>query len=107
MRQSKTSILSTNVYKKSLETEFSIAVCRPKTLFLAILMFRAFSIAAYPVCVYDQHRCRSVYAIERGNACSVSSAKYIAGDGQTTDEETRLEVAHFRAFIKIISALFT
>ena len=28
-RQSKTLILSTNVYQKSLETEFSIAICRP------------------------------------------------------------------------------
>ena len=42
-RQSKTSILSTNVNKNSLKTEFSIAICRPtgdkwqsKTLFLAI-----------------------------------------------------------------------
>ena len=42
-RQSKTSILLTYVDKKSLETEFSIAICRPagdkwqsKTLFLAI-----------------------------------------------------------------------
>ena len=42
-RQSKTSIPSTNADKKSLETEFSIAICRPvgdkwqsKTLFLAI-----------------------------------------------------------------------
>ena len=42
-RQSKTSILSTNVDRKSLETEFSIDICRPtgdkwqlKTLFLAI-----------------------------------------------------------------------
>ena len=43
-QQSKTLILSTNVDKNSLETEFSIAICRPiddkwqsKTLFLAIL----------------------------------------------------------------------
>ena len=42
-RQSKTSILSTNVYQKSLETEFLIAIChqsgdkwQSKTLFLAI-----------------------------------------------------------------------
>ena len=28
-RQSKTSILSTNIDKKSLETESSIAICRP------------------------------------------------------------------------------
>ena len=42
-RQSKTSILSTNEYQKSLETEFSIVICRQlgdkwpsKTLFLAI-----------------------------------------------------------------------
>ena len=42
-RQSKTFILSTNLDKKSLETEFSIAICRltgdkwqSKTLFLAI-----------------------------------------------------------------------
>ena len=42
-RQLKTLILSTNVDQKSLETEFSIAICRPtgdnwqsKTLFLAI-----------------------------------------------------------------------
>ena len=42
-RQSKTSILSTNVNKNSLNTEFLIAICRPtgdkwqsKTLFLAI-----------------------------------------------------------------------
>ena len=42
-RQSKTSILPTNVDQKSLETEFLIAICRPigdkcqsKTLFLAI-----------------------------------------------------------------------
>ena len=42
-RQSKTMILSTNVDHKSLETEFSIAICRPigdkwqsKTLLLAI-----------------------------------------------------------------------
>ena len=43
-RQSKTLILSTNVDQKSLETEFSIAICRPtgdkwqsKALFLAFL----------------------------------------------------------------------
>ena len=60
-RQSKTSILSTNVDQKSLETEFSIAICRPsgdkwqsKTQFLAIFdarssILRAFSIAVYPV----------------------------------------------------------
>ena len=42
-RQLKTSILSTNVDQKSLETEFLIAICRPtgnkwqsKTLFLVI-----------------------------------------------------------------------
>ena len=42
-RQSKTLVLATNVDKKSLETEFSIAICRPigdkwqsKTLFLSI-----------------------------------------------------------------------
>ena len=42
-RQSKMSILSTNVDQKSLETEFSIVICRPtgykyisKTLFLSI-----------------------------------------------------------------------
>ena len=42
-RQSKTSILSRNVDQKSLETEFSIAICRhtgdkwqSKTLFLSI-----------------------------------------------------------------------
>ena len=42
-RQSKTSVLSTNVDQKSLETEFSIVICHPagvkwqsKTLFLAI-----------------------------------------------------------------------
>ena len=60
-RQSKTSIQSTNVDQKSLETEFSIAICCPtgdnwqsQTLFLSILvsvrrLLRAFSIAAYPV----------------------------------------------------------
>ena len=60
-RQSKTSILSTNVYKNPLDTEFSIAICRPTgykrqsiTLFLAIFirvrrLVRAFSIATYPV----------------------------------------------------------
>ena len=60
-RQSKTFILSMNVYQKSLETELSIVICRPtgdkwqsKTLFLAILirvrrLLRVFSIAAYPV----------------------------------------------------------
>ena len=60
MRQSKTLILSTNADQKSLETEFSIAICRPtcdkwqsKTLFLACFdrvrrLLRAFSIATYP-----------------------------------------------------------
>ena len=60
-RQSKTSILSTNEDKKSLETEFLIAFCRQtgdkwqsKTLFLGTLirvrqLLRAFMIAAYPV----------------------------------------------------------
>ena len=59
-RQSKTLKLL-NAYKKMLETEFSIAICRPpgdkwqpKKLFLAILiriprLLRTFSIAAYPV----------------------------------------------------------
>ena len=55
-------ILSTNVNQKSLETEYSIAICRltgdkwqSKTLFLAIFDPRSsivksgFSIAAYPV----------------------------------------------------------
>ena len=58
-------ILSTNVDQKSLETEFSIAICRPtgdkwqsKTLFLAILvhvrrLLREFLIATYPVRTYD------------------------------------------------------
>ena len=62
-RQSKMLILSTNVDQKSLETEFLIAICRPtgdkwqsKTPFLAILirvrrLLRAFSIAAYPLCL--------------------------------------------------------
>ena len=47
-RQSKTSILSTNVNQKSLETELSIAICRPtgekwqsNTLFLAIFYPRS------------------------------------------------------------------
>ena len=47
-RQSKTLILSTNVGQNSLETEFSIAICRPtgdkwqsKTLFLAIFYPRS------------------------------------------------------------------
>ena len=47
-RQSKTLILTTNVDQKSLETEFSIAFCRPtgdkwqwKTLFLAIFDSRS------------------------------------------------------------------
>ena len=47
-QQSKTLILSTNVDKKTLETEFSIAICRPtgdkwqlKTLFLAIFDSRS------------------------------------------------------------------
>ena len=62
-RQSKTLILSTNVDKKWLETEFSIAIRRPtgdkwqlKILFLAIFvsgrrLLRAFSMVAnmYPV----------------------------------------------------------
>ena len=54
-------ILSSNVDKKSLETEFSIAICRlignkwqSKTLFLLIFdpshrLLRAFSIATYRV----------------------------------------------------------
>ena len=48
-RQSKTLLLSTNVDQKSLETEFSIAICRPtgaklqsKTLLLAIFDLRFF-----------------------------------------------------------------
>ena len=57
----KTLILSTNIDQKSLETESSIAICRPtgdkwqsKTLFLASLirvrrLLRSFSIAVYPV----------------------------------------------------------
>ena len=47
-RQSKTSILSTNVDQKSLETEFLIGICRPigdkwqsKKLFLAIFDSRS------------------------------------------------------------------
>ena len=60
--QSKTSILSKNIDKKSLEIEFSIAICRPsvdkwqsKTLFLSIFdqhssLLRVFLIAPYPVC---------------------------------------------------------
>ena len=58
-RQSKTLILSTNVDQKSIETEFSIVICRRLSIvnpFLAILirvrrLLRAFSIAAYPVCL--------------------------------------------------------
>ena len=54
--------LSTNLDKKSLETVFLIAICRPagdkwqsKMLFLAIFihvhrLLGEFSIAAYPVC---------------------------------------------------------
>ena len=64
-RQSKTLKLSRNIDQKSLETEFLIAICRPtgdkwqsKTLFLAILirvrrLLRAFSIAAYTVCLLE------------------------------------------------------
>ena len=60
-RQSKTPILSRNVDQKSIETLFSIAICRPtgdkwqsKTLFLSIFDPRSsivgdVSIAAYPV----------------------------------------------------------
>ena len=62
MRQSKALILSANIGQKLLETEFSIAFCRPtgdkwqsKTLFLAIFdprssIVKSVSIAAYPVC---------------------------------------------------------
>ena len=61
-RQSKRLILLTNIDKKSLETEFTSAICRPtgnkwqsKTLFLAIFdlcqLLRAFLIAAYQVCL--------------------------------------------------------
>ena len=54
-----------NIDKKSLETEFLIAICRPvgdkwksKTLFLAILigicrLLRVFTIVAYPVWYWD------------------------------------------------------
>ena len=61
-RQSKTPILSKNVDHKSLETEFSIAICRhigdkwqSKTLFLSILDSRSSIVdgvfdCAYPVC---------------------------------------------------------
>ena len=64
-QQSKTPILSTNIDKKSLETEFLIAICRLtgdkwqlKTLFLVIfdqcsLVLRTFSIAAYLVRVLE------------------------------------------------------
>ena len=63
-RQLKTLILSMNIDQKSLETEFSIAICRltgdiwPSKTLLAIQnkifepgsrLFRAFSIAAYPL----------------------------------------------------------
>ena len=62
-RQSKTLILSTNVDQKSLETEFSIAICRQivdkingnrkhcfyRLLFRIRRLLRAFSIAAFPV----------------------------------------------------------
>ena len=60
-RQSKTPIQSRNVDQKSIETLFSIAICRPtgdkwqsKTLFLFDFisvprLFNTFSIAAYPV----------------------------------------------------------
>ena len=60
--QSKTIIRSTNIDQKSLETEFSIVICRPtgdkwqsKTLILAIFdprssIVSAFLIAAYLVC---------------------------------------------------------
>ena len=57
-RQSKTLILSTNVDKKSLGTEFSIAICRPtgdkwqsKTLFLAIFYSRSSIVKS----VFDCH----------------------------------------------------
>ena len=61
-RQSKTLLKSMNAGQKSLETMFSIAICRrsgdkgqSKTLFLTIFDLRSsigltFSIAAYPVC---------------------------------------------------------
>ena len=55
-RQSKTLIPSTNVAQKSLETEFSIAICKwqSRTLFLAIFDPRSSIVnsvfsAAYPV----------------------------------------------------------
>ena len=56
-QQSKMLMLSTNVDKKSLETEFSIAICHPTGKQLAIKytvssdfwLLRAFSIAAYLV----------------------------------------------------------
>ena len=47
-RQSKTSILSRNIDQKSIETVFSIAICRPtgdkrqsKTLFISIINLRS------------------------------------------------------------------
>ena len=60
-RQSKTPILSRNVDQKSLETEFSIAICRHvatndnrkhrfyRFLIRVCRLLIAFSIAAYPV----------------------------------------------------------
>ena len=63
MWQSKTPILPGNLDKKSIETVFLIAICRPtgdkwqpKTLFLSIFdsvsrLLIKFMIAAYPVCV--------------------------------------------------------
>ena len=58
----KCSLQSTNADQKSLETVFSIAICRPsgdkwqsKTLFILIFDLRSslllFSIATYPVCL--------------------------------------------------------
>ena len=51
--QSKTSILSTNADQKSLETEFSIAICRhdkcqSKTRFLAIFDTRSLIVKIWP-----------------------------------------------------------
>ena len=76
-RQSKTLILSANVDQKSLETEFSIVICRPiafvaqlatkcqrKISFKRFLSrvrrsLRAFSIAAYPMWCWKCHFCKS------------------------------------------------
>ena len=63
---------SRNVDQKFIETVFFIAICRQcddkwqsKTLFLAIFDLRssivfAFSIAAYPVCIYHHKVCMDV-----------------------------------------------